>query len=224
MLFARTITFSSASLLFLLPCVQVAAQTTSLEPAGDYAKIDTRLAVEVMHVLAKGTQSQKREAFERIISNSGNYAPPVFYALSQAPFESGRKDEGAFWFYAGQLRARFDANRCADVTARSAVNALNNIYGPPINQYMFQDIQKLEALIPKVVDWDRNTLHNYDPRWINLHSMNAMTSALSGKNGSVPPPSGMSLPKEQWETIAEKTRSDYLAGFQEAMASMKATR
>jgi len=40
-----------------------------------------------------------------------NYAPPVFYALSEALLVRGEKDDAAFWFYAGQIRTRFDAHK-----------------------------------------------------------------------------------------------------------------
>ena len=97
---------------------------------------------------------------------------------------------------------------------------LNQTYGTPINQYTFQDIPKLEALVIKVIAWDKNTPHNYDHRWINLHGMNAMISGLSPKDASLKT-DAISLPKEQWPAIAAKTRNDYLSGFKQAMASMK---
>ena len=135
-------------------------------------------------------------------------------------FQDGKKDEGAFWFYAGQLRARFDANRCADVSARQAVGVLNQTYGSLINQYALQDIPKLESLVSRVIEWDKVTPHNYDHRWINLHGMNAMMSGLSSKDAPAAPAT-LSLPKDQWDSIAEKTRDHYLSGFKQAMASMK---
>ncbi|WP_353189210.1 hypothetical protein [Pandoraea pnomenusa] len=208
-------------LICLLPCAQVSAETVTVAPVGDYATIDTQRTNQALQVFAKGTPLEKRAAADEIVAHSENYAPPVFYALSQALFEDGKQDEGAFWFYAGQLRARFDANRCADKTAKSAVSGLNNRYGPLINQYMFKDVSKLEALIPEVVAWDRKTPHSYDHRWINLHGMAAMMAGLNAKSGLAQPSSAMSLPQEQWERIAEQTRLEYMRGFQEAMAAMK---
>ena len=196
------------------------AESVTVVPKGEYTQIDTRLARDTIQTLAKGAPTEKQNAVASITTHPDNYAPPVFYALSHALFQEGKKDEGAFWFYAGQLRARFDANRCADVSARQAVGALNQSYGSLINQYALQDIPKLESLVLKVIEWDKNTPHNYDHRWINLHGMSAMMSGLGTK---VAPgaPATLSLPKDQWDSIAEKTRDDYLSGFQQAMASMK---
>ena len=42
----------------------------------------------------------------------------------------------------------------------------------------------------------------------------------SGLGGSASP-AALSLPKDQWDEIAEKTRKEYLTGFREALAHMK---
>lgn len=206
------------SLLFGL-AAPTAAQTQNIiiEPKGEYAQIDTRLSNQTVNALLKGSAADKQQAIKNIRANPQNYAPPVFYVLSNVLFEDGEKDEAAFWFYAGQLRARFDATRCTDPTARSAVPALNQHYGSMINQYTFQDLTKFEALIPKVAEWDRKTPHHYDQRWINLHGMRATFSGAGGAEGAQP----LSVPKDQWPALAEKNRSDYLEGFREAMAQLK---
>jgi len=56
--------------------------------------------------------------------------------------------------------------RIKDVTARQAVRELNRSFGQEINQYAFQDLPKLEALIPRVVEWDRRTPHRLKKRWL----------------------------------------------------------
>jgi len=215
----RFSTYLSA-LVFLLSPAVLCAQPQSVAPQGQYAEIDTRLANDTITVLLSGSRAEKAAVIKRIKNNSKDYAPPVFYALSRVLFEQGDKDQASFWFYAGQLRGRFDANICTDSSARQAIAVLNQNFGTPINQYMFQDLAKLENLIPKVLEWDRATRYNYDHRWINLHGMNAM---LSGMNGKPPPgaPAALSLPKDQWEAIAEKTREEYLSGFNEAVEKMK---
>jgi hypothetical protein len=196
----------------------VPAQERVLQPKGEFAQIDTRLANETIEVLAEGSAEEQQRTIQRIKDQPENFASPVFCVLSNALFQRGEKDDAAFWFYAGQLRARFDANRCADATARQAVSELNRRFGPAINQYAFEDVPKLEALIASVVEWDRRTPHRYDHRWINLHGMAAMMSGLGGKSGASP---GLSAPDEEWEKIAEKTRTDYLNGFRRAIAQRK---
>lgn len=213
------ITTIFATLGFLATQVAV-ADTKTVTPTGEFAQIDTRLANETIQILAQGTADEKQSTIARIKANPENYAPPVFYVLSNVLFANAEKDEGAFWFYAGQLRARVDANICADSSARQAVGGLNRNFGAPINQYTFQDIPKLEMLVPKVVEWERQTRYNYDRRWVNLHGMGAMMSSLGAQNKDTSQAT-LSYPKDQWNDISEKTRTDYLSDFKEAVAQMK---
>ena len=192
----------------------------AVTPLGEFAQIDTRLADAAIQLLSEGTSEEKREIVARIRARPEDYAPPVFYVLSNMLFAGGEKEEGAFWFYAGQLRARIDANICADSSAQEAVGALNMLYGAPINQYTFQDIQKLEELVLKVLDWERRTPYNYDRRWINLFGMAAFTTLLGAEDGTSAQTS-LSYPEAQWKEIAENTRVEYLIDFHDVVRSME---
>lgn len=196
---------------------------TKTAVADTHSRIDTRLANETIHVLVKGTPAQKQALLRTIKAHPEVYAPPVFYVLSHALFQDGHKDEGAFWFYAGQLRARYDANRSADPSAQQAVAILNQSYGFLINQYAHQNIPKLEKLISSVVEWDRKTPYRYDHRWITLHGLHAVLAGLGGKNAATMP-EAPDLPEDQWPAIAEQTRAEYLSRFAQMTARMKGER
>ena len=196
--------------------------TQVLVPQGVYAQIDTRLGQEALRLLSQGTPQQQQAVLERVRAAPERFQPPVFYVLSQTLFKAGLRDEAAFWFYAGQLRARFDANRCADVTARQAVDVMNQSYGAPINRHLFQDLDKAQELIAKVVDWDRRTPHAYDPHWINLHGMQAVQASRDPQLAARLTMESLSLPAAQWPILAEQTRTKYLQGFQEAISQLKA--
>lgn len=121
------------------------------QPQGEYTAIDNKLALDAIKSLSSSAQPEEQQATIDAVRNAPQkYAPPVFYVMSQALFAQGHCDDAAFWFYAGQLRARYDATRCADATASAAVSALNERCGPVINQYMFQRVDQLKELIPKV--------------------------------------------------------------------------
>lgn len=195
----------------------IQAQTTAVQPVGEHATIDVRLAKQTIDTLMSGTDEQIAQTVSAIRESPERYAPPVFYYLSKRLFDQGDKDDAAFWYYAGQLRARFDANRCADSTARQAVSVLNERFGTPINQYTFTDLDALEALVTRVVAWDRATPHEYDHRWINLHGMEAVTDATGGGISEEP----LSLPEEEWDAIAERTRVEYLEGLRQALAQLR---
>ncbi|HEU6437951.1 MAG TPA: hypothetical protein VE028_10900 [Nitratidesulfovibrio sp.] len=205
-------------LLPLAACVGQQGGRTTVAPAGEYATINTAPALALMKRLHSTSAETRDAAIREVLAKPQSVMPTVLYALSAALFAKGEKDDAAFWFYAGQLRARYDANRCADVSARQAVAVLNQNYGPPINQYAFQDIPKLKTLIPMVVEWEEKTPHDYDHRWINLHGMGAMMRSFSDDKAPHP----LSLPEADWPHIGQETREAYLRGFNEAMEQMEA--
>lgn len=185
----------------------------------EYAEIDISLTNESMKKLTQGTAKEKAEIMAAIKKSPGNYTPPVLYEFSNALFEEGKEKEGAFWFHAGQLRGRFDANRCADISARKAIVMLDKRYNERMEQYMIANLEKVEALVKKVVKWDRKTPRQYDHRWINLRSMKAVQASLSGKKGKTFDP--LSLPEEEWKAIEKKTRKDYIEEIRNLVLKMK---
>lgn len=188
-----------------------------VEPKGVFAEIDVQKSNEAVMILQGRNKKSKEKIIKEILASPNDYNPTVLYVLSNELFKKGQKDEGAFWFYVGQLRARIDANICADITARGAVSILNNEYGMMINKYTIPRIELLEEIVMKVIEFVRNNNENYDRRWINLHGMWVFRYS-SDDNKDLQ----LSLPDEQWEDIKEKTINDYYKGFKEALASLKA--
>lgn len=196
--------------------------TQALAPQGVFAQIDTKLGQEALRLLSQGTPQQQQNVLDRVRSAPERFQPPVLYVMSQLLFKAGQKEEAAFWFYAGQLRARFDANRCADPTARPAVDVMNQNFGGPINRYLFQDLDNAQELIIKVVEWDRKTPYAYDPRWINLHGAQAVQVAKDPQLAKTLTKESLSLPQSEWPVLAEQTRTKFLQGFIHAIAQLKA--
>lgn len=151
----------------------------------------------------------KQQTLDSILKNPNFYNPTVLYAVSRELFIKDKKDEGMYWFYVAQLRARYDSNLCLDETAKQAVSILNNYYGSDINKYAFQDLNKLEEIVVKVVDFVRTNDENYDHRWINLHGMDAVLTNLNEQTEI----KEISEPKEKWMTIKNKTIDDYYNTF-----------
>lgn len=215
---ARPSLFAVAAIAVLATAFSPSTSAQSL-PA-EYATIDIRLAEETIRMLADGSPEERSRAVASVEAQPGKFAPPVLFAVSKALFDAGRKDDAAFWFYAGQLRTRIDANRCADPTAKQAATALSRAYGPPINGYTRKNLPMLEKLVPKVVEWDRHTPREYDHRWINRHGMDAILAA-EGEPGDRAGRRPLSVPAGQWPAIEEETRATYLRGFHDALERLK---
>jgi hypothetical protein len=198
-------TLALALMIVLMGCAS-AQREAVVEAKGEFATIDTSTSRETIRAIKVNDAT----AIEGVISSPGSYSPPVLYALSSALFESGKKDEAAFWFYAGQLRARSDANKSLDPSAKQAVAVLNQKYGERINRHAFGVIENLRITVEQVIAWDEKTERKYDPRWIALHGMDAYTESTI-----------RFVPQQDWEKIDAKTREEYLQGFRQAMEMLK---
>jgi hypothetical protein len=193
------------------------AQTKEIKPKGVYKEIDVARHNEAIEILNGKNKKLKQQTVESILKNPNFYNPPVMYALSRELFSQDKKDEATYWFYIAQLRARYDANLCMDNSAKQALSVLNGEYGPNVNKYAFQDIEKLEKTVTKVVDFVRRNEENYDHRWINLHGMDAVLAGMEDKSEK----KEQSQPKEKWTEIKKKTTDDYYNGFIEYAKSKK---
>jgi len=205
--------FTPSLLFFLLSLFTFAASFSPaadapVEPSGVYKTIDTRLCDDTVKALRE-YQGEKRQAVvDAVIAKPEDFAPPVFYFLSSVLFQQGKKDEAVFWFCAGHLRARIDANICADKTAAKIIYAFNGKFGLPINQYTSTNMSVLTNTMERVLAWEEKTPCHYDRRWINLHGMKAL-------NGDADPV--LSAPLDQWEAIRKRTREEFAAEFHKAM-------
>lgn len=184
----------------------------------DFGTIDVERVNETIKALSKEQPQRRRQQVAQILKSPGKYAPPILYVLSAVLFEEGKKDEAVFWLHAGRLRARFDARRCADETARQAVTVLNDAFGPRIDQYAAQDLKRLENTVARVVDWDRRTPYDYDHRWINLHGMGGVLEAL--EESKALRGERRSIARSRWAEIAETTRSDYVEMVRSAVREL----
>lgn len=101
---------------------------------------------------------------EKLKKGIENQHPATYYILAQKLFESGKKDDAVFWFYAGQLRYRFYllANPKLEPSGDPALFAsLSEVVGRPINEYAFGDLKALDATIDKVLTWDDQTRNGF---------------------------------------------------------------
>lgn len=201
------------TILFLLGLTTISyGQTTQIKPKGIYKEIDVERHNRAIEILNGSDVGLKGQTVDSILAKPNHFNPPVIYALSKELFQNDRKEDATFWFYVAQLRARYDANLCLDISAKQAVSILNGAYRPDINKYAFEDIDSLEATVNKVVAFVRANDEDYDHRWINLHGMDAIQNKKSKE---------ISQPKEKWPSIKTKTVDDYYNGFIQYVKSKK---
>lgn len=99
-------------------------------------------------------------AAEEIVNNPLALKDPLaLFAPAFALFQQGKKDEGVFWFYAAQLRVRYQL--VFEQGDRGQLLAIMMMtMGPLINNYAFQDASNLNRILDRVSEWDKKT---YNP-------------------------------------------------------------
>jgi hypothetical protein len=106
--------------------------------------------------------TQSHESLDTRIKNAAHEPAYVILRSSAELFRNGRRDEGVFWYYVGQLRARIEG--MSDQRRGEAYSAVFETIGPQINAYAFGDIDKLAATMDRVLAWDNeHPLENADP-------------------------------------------------------------
>lgn len=180
------------------------SEAESFQIRSVYMEIDMEAQYQIIEDLESENPAISGQAISEVLANPNAFTPPVLYALANTLFQNEEKDQAAFWFYVGQLRARVDANLCKDKSARQMVTQLNNMFGFDINQYTFQDIEKLKVTVDKVVDYVKTNPENYDHRWIALHGVWLLDES---KNDPI------IEPEQNWSSIKTQTIDKWYNDF-----------
>jgi hypothetical protein len=96
-------------------------------------------------------------AANEILSDPKSVADPVtMFVPAEVLFHNGRKDDALFWFFAAQLRARyqsvFEHGDLAQVTS-----VMVSTIGPDISDYGFSNVSNFQRTLERVLAWDKRT-------------------------------------------------------------------
>lgn len=100
-------------------------------------------------------------AVEEILRDPSNAdRPSNLFQAALTLFQHGRKEDAVFWFYAAQLRARYQAIFDKEDGGLLLSGMLMTV-GVPINNFAFQDVSRLDRTIDRVIEWDRSAPNRY---------------------------------------------------------------
>jgi hypothetical protein len=122
-----------------------------------------------------------------------------------APIAPNRCNEAVFWFYAGQLRARYSPKLKGENSQLVLIFAM---MGEPINAHAQSDILGMEKTIERVLAWDTQTFdvwaaaNAYDPSNEKLIADRAKV-----REGLVGMMEELKSKREQYEKIAREYKS-----------------
>lgn len=97
------------------------------------------------------------QAANEILNNPGIFQEPLqIFSPAYILFQNEKKDEAVFWFYAAQLRVRYQlAFEKGDRGQLLSIMLMT--IGPPINNYALQDVTKLDRILDQVLAWDKSS-------------------------------------------------------------------
>lgn len=97
------------------------------------------------------------QAANEILNSPDIFKEPLqIFSPAYILFQNGKKDEAVFWFYAAQLRVRYQlAFEKGDRGQLLSIMLMT--VGPPINNHAFQDVARLDRILDQVLVWDKSS-------------------------------------------------------------------
>lgn len=122
--------------------------------------------------LEQAVAAKDPKAVQRVIREAATVEPLLLMQAAFALLESGQRDQAVFWFYAGQLRARYWPTLQGE-NAQILTILLMTI-GEQVNAQAFRDIPALVKTLDAVVAWDEKTF----ARWAVAMKLDAADPAM----------------------------------------------
>jgi hypothetical protein len=119
-----------------------------------------------------------RTAVGDVIAGADRAEPLSLMLAAARQFELGDAEQAVFWFYAGQLRARYAPELTGDKS--QVVTIYTMTLGEPINAHAMRDIVTLLGTIARAMRWDERTFET----WARAHALDPDDEQLRGRRTS----------------------------------------
>ena len=194
-----------------------ASQNSTLE--NEIAKIIDAAPKTLETRLASCRASEAIAAAGEIINDPASLKEPlILFSAAQALFLNDKKDEGVFWFYAAQLRVRYQL--VFEKGDRGQLLAVMMMaMGSLINNYAFQDTANLNRILDRMLKWDKGTPNPYrdktaskaDRKQIEeiYQGLDALRSKLGKEKDSLERQARLDAPaaQEMTKTLSDRCRA-----------------
>lgn len=155
------------------------------------------------------TLLRERPLFESVIlipqlmAGANTLSPPYLYELARRLWPSDKS--GAMeWFALAMVRARYDAFRCVDATARQGINYLPQI-APEVVTGIESDRKAFGDAGRRALARSDVFVDSISPIWICSHGMATINSALQGRPLAE---RDWLRPSSEWDSIRSEVRSE----------------
>lgn len=209
-----TLACAAAALLGLLQFSAMAqgvlGKTVAVDAQDEYAQIEVEPSRSVMARLRSPDAGTRAKAADEVLAQPSRYNPAVLFAVSDTLFERGQPEEGVFWFAVANTRAVADAQILTDRTAVPGVVTIRQVFGVRFREYMKAHPEDEWPQVSRAIEWDRAHPPEYDRRWLALHGMRAVSSALAAQEGKPDGIDEITVPQAQWAAMDEENRKAML--------------
>lgn len=155
------------------------------------------------------------EAAESLLGDPASLKEPLdLFTPAAVLFIHGRKDDAVFWFYAAQLRSRyqlvFETGNRPELLA-----AMLRSTGPAINNYAYQDVDKLIRTLDRVFAWDEVTPNPLRYKNVSAESAEAVDQVYEGFRALQ---AKLGVQKDEVERLAREAAPTIEQAYAEAKA------
>lgn len=176
---------------------QPLGKTVIVHSKDEYAEIDTSATKALLGRL-RGNDAAIRNAALTEAKNAPNvYAPPVLFEIANDLYAKGQPEEATYWYLLARLRSGMDGDILLDETAKSGITELVLANRQGFSAYLPQHTQEAWKQLNRAVDWDRANSPKYDRRWLALHGIRAISSALPGSEDIARERDEITIPQSQ---------------------------
>jgi hypothetical protein len=100
-----------------------------------------------------------RAAVAEVLGAADRAEPLSLMRAAARHFELGAQDEAVFWFYAGQLRARYAPHLAGEQSQTVTIHSVT--LGEAINAHAMRDIVSMIGTIARAMRWDETTYETW---------------------------------------------------------------
>ncbi|MFD2208083.1 tetratricopeptide repeat protein [Kiloniella antarctica] len=138
------------------------------------------------------------EAVIRLVKNNINQIYTTYiYEMVRRLFKTA-PDEAVIWYMTAAIRARYDAYRCTDETARQGISYWPR-YVQEVREYLAGKSDKVRKdVMLKAIKRAKEISLDVSPEWICFHGIKGVEATMNGKKLQ-----NWMVPKEQWPTVLD---------------------
>jgi hypothetical protein len=186
-------------------------RTVIVNAQDEFAEIDNARSLALLKLIQSADATTREAALKKAVSDPNAYVPSILFEISKDLYARGQSEDATYWYSLARLRMLNDSDILVDTTAQSGLLTLVQTYGSGFSEYAPGHWDVVWQQLNRAVEWDRTNPPAYDRRWLALHGIRAIQSALPSPDGVTREKQEITIPVSEWAERDEMNRQDMLA-------------